>query len=155
VRRANAAAAGRLQQAEAEDAVIIDEAEAQAAITVEQARQDGIAEAAAMAATQRARSRRQARAIMLRAHAEALDELRRRSLEAVARISTEPGYPERRSRLIGYVRARLGEDAVISDAPTGGIIGTVPGRRLDCSFATFVEQVLAERAAQPKRPWTA
>jgi hypothetical protein len=71
----------------------------------------------------------------------------------VARLSTEPDYPELRNRLVNYVRAQLGEEAVISDAPTAGIIATVPGRRLDCSFATLVEQVL-ERGIHPGMPWT-
>jgi hypothetical protein len=73
-------------------------------------------------------------------------------MAAAARLSSEPGYPEVRNRLIDYVRAQLGEDAVISDAPTGGVIGTVPGRRLDCSYATLVEQGLAERATPLNTP---
>jgi hypothetical protein len=121
---------------------------------VEQARQDGIAEAAALVAAQRARSQRQARQVVLRARAEAWKELRQRSMAAVAVLSSEPAYRELRSRLADYVRAQLGTEAVLSDAPTGGVIGTVPGRRLDCSFATLVEQGLAERAAQPDVPWT-
>ena len=91
---------------------------------------------------------------MLRARAEVVEELRRRSIAAAARLSTEPDYPELRNRLVDYVRAQLGEEAVISDAPTGGVIGTVPGRRLDCSFATLVEQALAERGTQADLPWT-
>jgi hypothetical protein len=149
LRRAHAAAAERLQRAAAEDSATIATAEAEAALMLEQARQDGISEASVLVAAQRAHSRRQARAVILRARAEVVAELRRRTMEVVARLSTEPGYPELRNRLIDYVRVQLGEQAVISDAATGGVIGTVPGRRLDCSFATLVEQALAEQAAQP------
>jgi vacuolar-type H+-ATPase subunit E/Vma4 len=152
LRRADAAAAERLERAAAEDTATIAEAEEEAAQILEQARQEGISEAAVLVAAQRARSRRQARAVILRGRAEVLEDLRQRSMAAVARLGTEPGYPELRSRLIDYVRARLGEEAVISDAPNGGVIGTVPGRRLDCSFATLVEQSFAERAAHLNTP---
>jgi hypothetical protein len=154
VHRAHAAAAARLQQAAAEDAATIAEAEREAAVIVEQARQEGIAEASIWRAAQRARSRRQARAVILRARAEASEELRRRGTAAVARLIGDPSYLELRERLVADIRAELGEEAAITEAPSGGVIGTVPGRRLDCSFATLVEQVLAERAAQPDVPWT-
>jgi hypothetical protein len=146
LRRAHATAAERLERAAAEDAATIAQAEKEAALILEQARRQGLSEAAVLVAAQRAHSRRQARAVILRARAEVVEELRRRSMAAVARLSSEPGYPEVRDRLIDYVRVQLGKDVVISDAPTGGVIGTVPGRRLDCSFATLVEQGLAERA---------
>ena len=152
LRRANGAAAERVQQAAAEDAATVAQAEHEAALIVDQARREGIAEAAALVAVQRARSRRQAREVVLRARAEAWAELRQRSMAAVTLLSTEPAYRELRSRLADYVRAELGTEAVIFHAPTGGVIGTVPGRRLDCSVATLVEQVLAERAPQPNTP---
>ena len=97
---------------------------------MDQARPEDIAEAAALLAVQRARSRRQAREVVLRARAEAWAELRQRSMAAVTALSTEPAYRELRSRLADYVRAELGTEAVISDAPTGGVIGTVPGRQV-------------------------
>jgi hypothetical protein len=152
-RRANGAAAERIQQAAAEDAATLAQAEHEAALLVDQARQEGIAEAAALVAAERARTRRHAREVVLRARDEAWEELCQRSMAAVAALSAEPGYREVRSRLADYVRAQLGTEAVISDAPTGGVIGTVPGRRLDCSFATLVEQGLAERAVQLDMPW--
>ena len=120
MRRAHATAAERLERAVAEDAATIAQAEKEAALILEQARQEGISEASVLVAAQRTRSRRQARAVMLRARAEVVEELRRRSIAAAARLSTEPGYPEVRNRLVDYVRAQLGEEAVISDAPTGG-----------------------------------
>lgn len=152
LRRAHATAAERLERAAAEDTAIIAQAEEEAALILEQARQEGISEAAVLVAAQRAQSRRQARAVILRARAEVVDELRRRSMSAAARLSSEPDYPEVRNRLIDYVRVQLGKDVVISDAPTGGVIGTVPGRRLDCSFATLVEQGLAKRATPLNTP---
>ena len=152
LRRAHAAAAERLQQAAAEDAVTIAHAETEAALILQQARQEGISEASLLIAEQRSRSRRQARAVILRARAEIVADLRRRSMAAVARLSIEPGYPELRDQLIDYVRIQLGEQASISDAATGGVIGTVSGRRLDCSFATLVEQAIAERPAQANTP---
>jgi hypothetical protein len=154
VRQAQAVAAERIQQAVAEDAATIARAERDAALILEQARQEGISEVSVLIAAQRTHSRRQARAVTLRARADALEELRRRSIAAAARLSTDSDSKEWRNRLVEYVRAQLGEEAVISDAATGGVIGTVPGRRLDCSFATLVERTLAERAAQPNMPWT-
>jgi hypothetical protein len=152
LRRAHATAAERLERAAAEDTATIARAEREAALILEQARQEGISEAAVLVAAQRAHSRRQAREVVLRARAEVVEELRRRSMAAAAQLSSEPGYPEVRNRLIDHVRVQLGKDVVISDSATGGVIGTVPGRRLDCSFATLVEQGLAERAAQPNTP---
>lgn len=152
LRRAHAAADEHLQKAAAEDAATVAQAKGQAALLLEGARQEGIAEASVLVAAKRAHSRRQAREVVLRAHAEVLEELRRRSMAAAAQLITEPGYSELRNRLIDYVRNQLGEEAVISDAATGGVIGTVPGRRLDCSFATLVEQALTERAAHPNTP---
>jgi vacuolar-type H+-ATPase subunit E/Vma4 len=154
LRRAQAAAAERLQQAADEDAATITAAEREAADVVEQARQEGLAEAAAWLAAQQARTRRQARAIILRARAEALQQLRQLSTAAVAKFSAASDYQKLHERLVNHVRAQLGPEAAISDAPTGGVIGTVRGRQLDCSFATLVEQVLAEYAAQPDMPWT-
>lgn len=153
LRRAHATAAERLEQAAAEDAATIAQAEKEAAAILERARQEGISEAAVSVAAQRTRSRRHARAVILRARAEALEELRRRSIAAVGQLNTEPDYPELRNRLVEYIRARLGEEAVISDAATAGIVGTVPGRRLDCSFATLVEQALGERGTQADLSW--
>ena len=152
--KAHAVAAERIQRGVAEDATTIAQAEREAALILEQARQEGISEASALVAALQLRCRRQARTIMLRARAEGLQQLRRRSIAAVARLSTEPDYPELRNRLVDYIRAQLGEDAVISDAPTGGVVGTVEGRRLDCSFATLVEQALGERGTQADLPWT-
>jgi hypothetical protein len=154
LRRAHAAAAERVEQAATEDAANLARAEREAALILEQARQEGVAEASRWLASQRARSQRKARAVILRVRAETLEELRGQSLAAVARLATLPDYPRLRNRLVDYVRAQLGEEAVITEAATGGVVGTVPGRQLDCSFATLVQQELAERAAQPNMPWT-
>jgi hypothetical protein len=154
VRRAHAAMAERLEQAAAEDAATIAAAEREAAHIVEQARREGVAEATVWLAEQRARSRRQARALILRARAQALEELRRQSTAAVARLTSEPDYPRLRDRLVENIRAQLGGEAVISEAPSGGIIATAPGRQLDCSFGTLVERLLTERVTQPNMPWT-
>jgi vacuolar-type H+-ATPase subunit E/Vma4 len=154
IRQAELDATDRLQRAAAEDAATIADAEQEAALIVEQARQDGIVDASGSVAAQRIRGRRQAREVTLRARAEALDELCSRSMAAVARLSTEPDYPTLRERVADYVRAQLGEQAVISEAPIGGVIGTVPGQRLDCSFAALLEQAIAERAARSDRSWT-
>ena len=154
LRRARTAAAERLQRAAAEDAATISRAQQEAELVVEQARQAGVADVTVFLDQERARSRRQARAVVLGAHADALEQLRERSIAAVAGLTAEPEYPELHNRLVDYVRGQLGQDAAISDAATGGVIGTVPGRRLDCSFVALVEQVLVEWAAQPEAPWT-
>jgi vacuolar-type H+-ATPase subunit E/Vma4 len=154
LRRAQAVVAERLEQAAAEDAATIAAAEREATLIVEQARQEGVSEATVWLAAQRARSRRQARALILRARAEALEQLRRQCTAAVARLISEPDYPRLRERLVENIRAQLGEQAVISEAATGGIMAIAPGRQLDCSFGTLVEQLLTERVAQPNMPWT-
>jgi hypothetical protein len=154
MRQAHADAADRVQRAAAEDAATIAEAQQKAALMIEHARQEGIADASVLVAAQRIHGRRQARTVTLRARAAALDELRRRSMAAMARLGRGPDYPTLRGVLVDYVSSQLGEQAVISEAPIGGVIGTVPGRRLDCSFAALAEQAVAERAARPNMPWT-
>jgi vacuolar-type H+-ATPase subunit E/Vma4 len=153
LRRARADTAERLQQAASDDAATIAAAEREAAQVVEQARQEGIREASVWLATQRARIRHQARGIILRARAEALRDLRQQSTAAVVKLSMAPDYQQVHGRLVDHVRRQLGEHVAISDTPSGGVIGTVPGRQLDCSFGTLLDQVLAEYASQPEMPW--
>jgi hypothetical protein len=154
LRRGRVAAAERLQRAVADDAATIARAQRDANLILEQARQQGLSEASELIARERTRHRRQARDVVLRAHADTLQQLRERSIAAVARLATEPDYVELHSRLVDYVRSQLGQDAVISDAATGGVIGTVTGQRFDCSFPTLVEQLLADLTADRGTAWT-
>jgi hypothetical protein len=154
LRRGRVAAAERLQLAAADDAAIIARGQREADLIFEQARQEGLSEASELIARERTRHRRQARDVVLRAHAAALQQLRERSIAAVVQLATEPGYVELHNRLVGYVRSQLGQDAVISYAPAGGVIGTVTGERLDCSFPALVEQVLADLTSDRGTAWT-
>jgi hypothetical protein len=113
-----------------------------------QARAQGAADATAALADQRARVGQRVRAIVLRAEREHYDEVHAAARAALWRLREDPEYPRLRRRLAETVRRRLGEDADLREPEGGGVIGTTPGRRVDCSLAWFLERavdcVLAE-----------
>jgi hypothetical protein len=127
-------------------------AAAQAVATAEaeqilaEARSAGAADAAAFAATERARADRRAREALLAAQREEYDGLRDAARTAASALRLDPGWPRLRARLLAAARALLGPDAVIGDATGGGVAGRVPGRRLDLSLAVLADRALASVA---------
>jgi hypothetical protein len=116
-----------------------------------QARAAGRADAAGVCAAELARARRAARELVLTAQRDAYDELGRRTGDALrdpARIAVL------RSALAARARAALGETAAIVDHPSGGVVGQVAGRRVDCSIDALVEHVLATRADRLAGLWS-
>jgi hypothetical protein len=60
----------------------------------------------------------------------------------VTRLCDEPGYGDVRARLVAAIHERLGPRAAVRDAPGGGVVGEVPGRRLDLSLAAFADRAV-------------
>ncbi len=135
-------------QAEADASAMLAAASAQAAQILAAARTGGTADAAAAMAAEQARARRQARAAVLRARREAYERLRTQARAAVAELVHQPGYARLRARLATVARAALGPEADVRDADGGGVIGTVPGRRVDLSLARFADRAVDAVAAE-------
>jgi vacuolar-type H+-ATPase subunit E/Vma4 len=115
---------------------------AEAERILDRARAAGAADAAAFAAGERARTDREARELVLQARREEYDSLRDAARVAAAALRLAPDYARLRWALIACVRALLGPEAVIIDAADGGVVGSVPGRRVDLSLGTFADRAV-------------
>ncbi len=157
--------AALLARARAESAAILAAADATAAERVARARAEGeriraaarargTVEATALLAADRARARQEARGLVLAARREAYEALRAAAREAATRLRDEPGYPELREHLVAEARRVLGQRACIREAPSGGVIGEVPGRRIDLSLAGLADRAAEDcRAELEREPW--
>jgi cell division septum initiation protein DivIVA len=135
--REDAAATLRAAEAAAED--LLANARAEADRIGAQARATGEADAAAARAAGLARAHRAARALMLGEQRAAYAALRERSRAALA----ERADAALRAALTARVARVLGEDAVVADAPGGGVLATAGERRADGSFDALVDHALA------------
>jgi hypothetical protein len=79
---------------------------------------------------------------VLRAQREEYDSLRGGARAAAAALRLSPDYARLRQSLLAHARALLGPEAVIVDTDDGGIVGSVPGRRVDLSLATFADRAV-------------
>lgn len=137
--RAHAEADLIRERSEVDAQQTVEAATAEAGRIRRTARAEGEAQAATAATAARNQARREARALVLGARREAYERLRDAAREAVGRIADEP---EVRRRLVAAVRATLGPEARIVDAPGGGVIGVAAGRRLDLSLTGFADRAL-------------
>ncbi|MEU3253368.1 hypothetical protein [Streptomyces sp. NPDC006997] len=153
LRDARADAEALLAAAAADAAAVFEEAEARAAAILAEARRQGGADAAAARRAVRARSRRAARARELAARRECWEELRRQVVRGVGELRAADAYPRLHERLTAHVRQSLGPDARITDVPGGGVVGEVPGRRVDCGLAAFAERALDRVGAEVEELW--
>jgi vacuolar-type H+-ATPase subunit E/Vma4 len=113
-----------------------------AAQSVARAQAQGRADAGALLAVERARRRRQARAIVLGAQRAAYDELRQ---QARLRIRGLLDDPARRAQLASRLRDELGAKATIQDHPGGGLVASTPdGRSADAGVDTMVDGAIAD-----------
>ncbi|MDN3027950.1 V-type ATP synthase subunit E family protein [Streptomyces sp. S.PB5] len=149
-----AADAQALLTAAAEDAAsLLRDAEARAAGILAEARSQGAADAETARRAVHAQARRAARARELAARRECWEELRRQVVEGVEALRDTDAYPHLRERLAARVRQLLGPDALVTEAPGGGIVGEAPGRRLDLSLATLAERALERTGAEVEQLW--
>lgn len=103
----------------------LSEARRQAVRIEAEAHEAGRAEAESLAAAERAQARREARAVVLRAQAEAYAELRRRVREGVRDLRTDPCYPRLIERLTELARALAWAE---TDAGLSGTTEPPPAR---------------------------
>jgi vacuolar-type H+-ATPase subunit E/Vma4 len=144
--------AGRARaSAEADGRQTVAAAREQAAALLAGARAQGEADAAALQAVERSRSRRDARSVVLQTQRAAYDQLREQARQAVRHLLDDPVW---RQRLITAVRRQLGEQAELCPQPDGGIIARTPdGRSIDTSVDALVDHALADLDLE--QLWTA
>lgn len=139
--------------AESEVAARVDAARTEVAALVAEARAQGELDTRALVELERARARRAARALVLGARRQAYEELRAACREATAALLAGPSYPAVRERLVAEAQDALGPDAVIEEAPEGGVLARVPGRRVDLSCAALAERALASLGTDVEQLW--
>lgn len=153
LRRAHADADRIRRDAEATVAKTLAAAEAQRDQILAAAAIRGKADAAEIQSAWRARVRHSLRAEELAAHRAVYEELAARVTEAVCELRHDPGYQRLRQRLAGRARELLGPDAVVTEAPGGGIVAHGPGRRLDYSLAGFAARAVERLGADVAGLW--
>lgn len=140
--RARSDAADMLARAEHDAAELLGTARAEADGLLDAARVRGEQEAAAVLAAELARSRRTARAAQLRAGRDAYEELRERVAARLRERCAGPGGAALTERMAGQVRAVLGAEAVVTQAPDGGVRGRLGGRFAECSIDTLAARAV-------------
>ncbi|MGZ4514759.1 MAG: hypothetical protein ACXVX5_08620 [Mycobacterium sp.] len=151
--RARADAERELAEADADAAATLAAAQSEADAILQAARAEGESDAAAVLSAKRARDRRQARAILLAAQREAYDELHSQVVQAASALRDNPGYGPWRDRMAEHARRVLGADALVSEAPEGGVRAEANGRRVAYTLVGLVDQVIDEMGADIEGLW--
>jgi vacuolar-type H+-ATPase subunit E/Vma4 len=154
LRRARADADRTRREAADAAAVINAEAIARRDAILAAAVTRGAAEAAQLRAAHRAMVRHGIRADELAAQRAVYEELVEQVTEAVCALRHEPGYPSLHQRLADRARELLGPDAVVTDAPGGGIVASAAGRRLDYSLVGFAGRAIDRLGADIAGLWS-
>ncbi|GIJ71541.1 hypothetical protein [Virgisporangium ochraceum] len=149
--QAGADARSRIADAEADAVRTLDAAKREADGIRTAARRDGEADARALQTADLARARRQARASVLAAQRSGYEALRACVADT---LRTGAAAEELRNALVARVRAVLGPEARTVDHPSGGVVGEVPGRRVDCSVDALVDRVLSAESGVAAGLWS-
>ncbi|QRX97521.1 V-type ATP synthase subunit E [Streptomyces noursei] len=132
---------------------VVAAARSRSTAVLREARRQGEQEGGRATADAMARTRHAVRAGVLRAQAEAYDELRRTVLAQVRLCRREPGYPAAREQLSDQARLLLGPEAVVIEHPRGGVIGTAGGRTVDLSLDALALRVFDGAGAGIESLW--
>jgi vacuolar-type H+-ATPase subunit E/Vma4 len=145
----------RRAEVDAECRQMVTEAENAADALRRLARLEGEETAEREASRRLAAANRRAREIRLGAQGRLVEELRRRSSEAVMRLRDEPDYPALLARLTHVARSRLGGDVeIIVDPPgRGGVVGRRGGASVDLTLVALAGRAVAEMGAELERLW--
>ena len=101
------------------------------------ARAEGEAQVALLAADERSRARRKARGIVLAAQRQAYEGLCSQVGDAIRRLLADSGWQDRLSVVL---RQQLGAEATIHQQAGGGVVGqSADGRSIDASIDTLVD----------------
>lgn len=137
-------------RAGAEAAAATAAAREQAEDLLAAARAEGLREAARQARTERIRTERETRRLVLAAQRDALDELGNRARQAAAELRQDRDLL---ARLRALVAERIGQDAEVTEHPDGGIVGDAPGRHIDARLPVLAERAIEELGAEVERLW--
>ncbi len=152
--RARAEAQRLLAHADADAEATLAAAQREADDIRGAARAEGESDAAAVLAAERARVRRQARAVVLAAQRKAYDQLRSRVAQALATVRDDPGYRPWLDGLAERARAVLGADALVREAPDGGVIAETNGRRGEYTLVGLADQVMDAMGTDIEGLWS-
>jgi vacuolar-type H+-ATPase subunit E/Vma4 len=150
--RAHAEANELVRAAQSEAEAQVARAETQARAVVDEARREGEADAAAALAAERARARRRARALVLRAQRSVYEALREASRMGALSLQDEPAWPMMRQRLVARARDLLGPEAEIREVP-GGITSRQGPRRVDLTVTSLADAHVAALGPEVEKLW--
>lgn len=151
--RAAAEAERLLAEADAEADATLARARTEAEAIRAEARAQGEADAAAVLVAERARGRRQARAVVLEAQRESYDALRARALQQTLALRADPAYAPWCDRLRQHVHAVLGADAAVTEHPDGGVLGEASGRRVAYTLTGLADRALDALGSDVEGLW--
>ncbi len=147
-------AAAAMADAEQKAADELAEARRTAETILAEARQKGRKEAEAVASAERGRASREARARVMAARREAYEQLCDRSRAAVRRLREDPRYPALLEALRARAADELGAGAALSEHPSGGIVGSVPGRTVVHSLDELADEAVAALGPRVEELWS-
>jgi vacuolar-type H+-ATPase subunit E/Vma4 len=139
-----------LADARAAAADHVARAERTAADILAKARESGALDARSGVAAQRRQVRKHARDGELAAQRAIYDTLTER---VAAAVEVELGTPVAREALCRAVHDAVGQDATITELP-GGVVGSVPGRRVELSARLLAQRGLSRCSARVRELWT-
>ena len=145
----------RLEESDAECARVVADAEAKAHELARKGRREGEDAAAKEAMRRHAAATRRAREIRLRAQRRQVEELQRRSREAVLRVREDSRYPELLERLARAARDQLGPGTEVElDPPAfGGVIGRSGRMSLDYTLPALVDRTITSLGDELESLW--
>ncbi len=132
----------------------IDAARDEVRTAVEHATRRAQRARAASAAVALGEARRDAHRTVLRARAEAWNELVDRVVAGVDGLRDDPRYPALAEQRAGEARSQLGDDATIEEHPDGGIVARSGPRRVDYRLPVLARRALQTIAGERDGPWT-
>lgn len=156
LRTARAEARELLDCADQEAEALIAEARAKAGSLLEEARRVGERDGAAAARDIRARARRTARARELAARGQAYEELRSRAVMRVRERWDTASRPADvfHGLLRECARRLLGPDAEVTEAPDGGMVAQLPGRRADYTLDALTARAVDRLGGEVETLWS-
>ncbi|MGZ8741909.1 MAG: hypothetical protein ACXWXO_03200 [Nocardioides sp.] len=152
--RARADAAAEVSRAKGEARATVQEAAGRADAVRQEARVRGEADAHAVLVAMRARSRREARSVVLGAQSEVVVALRDRVHAGLQGLRDDPAFGDMESRLESQARALLGPDVRLAKDPSGGFIAESGGRRAELTLAAVADRLLDRFGPELQSLWS-
>jgi vacuolar-type H+-ATPase subunit H len=151
--RAGADAAAEVAGAEEEARATLQEAGRRADAVRQEARARGEADAHAVLVAMRARSRREARSVVLGAQSDVAAALRDRVHAGLQDLRRDPAFADLESRLESQARALLGPHVRLTKAPSGGFLAEAAGRRAELTLAAVADRLLDRLGPELQSLW--